>query len=77
MAELDVSAVPKEALIRAINNISLLDLQWRLEEMVRKSDLIMQIYAEKNLIPTDRSVSLSVFENFDLNLSLSYYKSVV
>lgn len=75
MAELDVSAVPKEALIRAINNISLLDLQWRLEEMVRKSDLIMQIYAEKNLIPTDRSVSLNVFENSNLNLSLTYYKS--
>jgi len=76
-AEFDISATPKEALIRVINNACLLDLQWKLEEMVRKSDLIMEIYAERNLIPTDKSVSSSVFENYDLKLSLSYYKSIV
>jgi hypothetical protein len=77
MSELDINATPKEALIYALNTSYLLTLQWKLEEMVRKSDLIMEIYAEKNLIPTDKSVSLNVFENYDLNLSLSYYKSTV
>jgi hypothetical protein len=77
MSELDINATPKEALICALNTSYLLTLQWKLEEMVRKSDLIMEIYAEKNLIPTDKSVSLNVFENYDLKLSLSYYKSTV
>ena len=47
LPDLNVKSVPKETLVRTINNILLLDLQWKLEEMVRKSDLIMEIYTEK------------------------------
>jgi len=45
--------------------------------MVRKSDLIKEIYVSRNLDPCDRSVPLSEFEELDLDLSLAYFKCSV
>jgi hypothetical protein len=50
--------------------LSVLSLCNTYEEFIRESDLIKDIYKEKNLDPYDESVPLSIFENYDLSLSL-------
>ena len=53
----------------------LFNLQSDLSWMVRKSDLIKEIYAEKDLDSNNHSIPKSVFENYELNLQLAYLKS--
>jgi hypothetical protein len=51
------------------------NLQSDISRMVRESDLIKEIYAEKDLDSHNQSIPESVFENYELNLQLAYLKS--
>jgi len=56
------------------NSFSILGLRQTIEEFIRESDLVRGIYKENNLDTYDDSIPLSIFEEYDLHLSLACLK---
>jgi len=54
----------------------LFNLSSDISRMIRKSDLIKELYAEKDLNSDDTLVPKSVFGNSVLNLQLGYSKNI-
>jgi hypothetical protein len=52
------------------------NLSAEISRMIRESDLIKKIYAEKDIDYEDILVPKSVFENYVLNLELGYSKNI-